>query len=58
MTSFYEDEYDKIYNEQGDKVVDPMEGSLTDIIDRNNQQTYLAFKPTEEKLPQQPKAVK
>jgi hypothetical protein len=35
-----------------------MEGSLTDITDRNNQQTYLASKPTEENLAQQPKAVK
>lgn len=50
MTSFfYEDGDDSLYNEQGEKVLDPMEGILTEIINPNiilhtitSQQTYLA----------------
>lgn len=65
----YEDGQDNLYNEQGEKVYDPMEGILTQISDPNivlqtitSQQTYLALKPAEriveEKVAKQPKVVK
>lgn len=51
---FYEDGQDNLYNEQGEKVYDPMDGILTQISDPNivlqtitSQQTYLALKPAE-----------
>ncbi len=55
MTSFYyEDGNDNVYNEQGEKVLDPIEGILTEITDPNiilegitSQQFYLAIKPPE-----------
>jgi hypothetical protein len=51
-TFYYEDGLENIFNENGEKVVDPMEGILTDIIDPNivlsaitSQAAYLADKP-------------
>ncbi|KAI9262895.1 hypothetical protein EDC94DRAFT_518704 [Helicostylum pulchrum] len=34
-TFYYEDGQDNVFNENGEKVVDPMEGVLTDITDPN-----------------------
>ena len=33
-TFYYEDGLENVFNENGEKVVEPMEGILTDIIDR------------------------
>jgi transposase len=51
-TFYYEDGLENVFNENGEKVVDPMEGVLTDIIDPNivlatitSQAAYLAAKP-------------
>ena len=51
-TFYYEDGLENVFNENGKKVVDPMEGILTDIIDPNivlsaitSQSAYLAAKP-------------
>ncbi|KAI7907211.1 uncharacterized protein BX663DRAFT_411159, partial [Cokeromyces recurvatus] len=50
-TFYYEDGLENIFNENGEKVVDPMEDVLTDIIDPNivlatitSQAAYLAAK--------------
>lgn len=66
---FYEDGQDNVFNEQGEKVFDPMEGILTEITDPNivletitSQREYLALKPIErviqEKIPKEIKVVK
>ncbi|KAI8076661.1 uncharacterized protein B0P05DRAFT_471648, partial [Gilbertella persicaria] len=52
-TFYYEDGLENVFNENGEKVVDPMEGILTDIIDpsiilttiTSQQAAYLAAKP-------------
>ena len=53
-TFFYEDGHENVYNEHGQKVLDPMEGVLTEITDPNivletitNQKAYLSLKPSE-----------
>ncbi|KAI8093962.1 hypothetical protein BDF21DRAFT_331918 [Thamnidium elegans] len=54
-TFYYEDGLDNVFNENGDKVVDPMEGVLTDITDPNivlvtitSREAYLATKPKDD----------
>ncbi|KAI7898844.1 uncharacterized protein BX663DRAFT_232448 [Cokeromyces recurvatus] len=56
-TFYYEDGLEKIFNENGERVVDPMEDVLTDIIDPNivlatltSQAAYLAAKPEDIKV--------
>ena len=51
---FYEDEHDNVYNKDGERVFDLMEGMLTEISDSNvvletitNQKFYLSLKPAE-----------
>lgn len=46
---YYQDSQDHVYNEQGEKVFNPMEGTLTQITDPNTvletvttQKTYLS----------------
>jgi transposase len=53
-TFFYEDGHDNVYNEDGEKVFDPMEGVLTEVNDPNviletitSQKSYLSLKPAE-----------
>lgn len=53
---YYEDGLENVFNKNGEKVVDPMEGVLTDIIDPNtvlatmtSQAAYLAAKPEDDK---------
>ena len=51
---FYKDEHDNVYNEEGKRVFDPMEGVLTDISDPSvvletiaSQKSFLILKPAE-----------
>ncbi|KAI8053650.1 uncharacterized protein B0P05DRAFT_479653, partial [Gilbertella persicaria] len=64
----YKDGQDNVFNEQGEKVFDPMEGILTEITDPNivletitSQRAYLALKPIErviqEKIPKEIKVI-
>ena len=53
-TFFYEDEHDNVYNKDGERVFDLMEGMLTEISDSNvvletitSQKSYLSLKPAE-----------
>lgn len=49
---YYEDGLDKVFNENGEKVIDSIKGVLTDITDPNiflatitSRKAYLAVKP-------------
>jgi hypothetical protein len=51
---FYEDGHNNVYNEEGERVFDPIEGVLTDVSDPNviletiaSQRSYLSLKPAE-----------
>lgn len=53
---YYEDGLENVFNKNGEKVVDPMAGVLTDIIDPNTvlatltiQAGYLTVKPGDDK---------
>jgi hypothetical protein len=53
-TFFYEDEHNNVYNKDGERVLDPMEGVLTEISDPNviletitSQKPYLSLKSAE-----------
>lgn len=53
---FYKDGHENVYKEEGEKVVDLMEGVLTEISDSNvvlktitSQTSYLSLKPEEKK---------
>lgn len=55
-TFYYEDGRDNVFNENGEKVVDPMEGVLTYIVDPNivlatitSHAAYLTAKPEDDK---------
>ena len=51
-TFYFKDEMDNLFDEQSERVYDPMEGILTEITDSNivldtiiNRKSYLAYKP-------------
>jgi hypothetical protein len=53
-TFFYEDEHNNVYNKDGERVFDLMEGALTETSDPNivletitSQMSYLCLKPAE-----------
>jgi hypothetical protein len=53
-TFFYEDGHNNVYNKDGERVFNPMEGVLTEINDPNvvletitSQKSYLSLKPAE-----------
>lgn len=56
-TFFYEDGNENVYNEDGERVFDSMEGVLTEITDSNvvvetitSQKSYLSYKPEEKEM--------
>lgn len=51
-TFYFKDEMDNLFDEQSERVYDPMEGMLTEITDSNivldtiiSRKSYLAYKP-------------
>lgn len=56
-TFFYEDGFENLYNEQGEEVYDPMEGTLSDVINPNiilenitSREKYLSTKRSEKMI--------
>jgi hypothetical protein len=62
---FYKDGHENVYNEEKEKVFDPMEGVLTEISDPNvvletitSQKSYLSHKPEEKETTTKYMAIK